>query len=223
MTKRVAFFDIAGTLVDTNPWKYLLQHPDISAECRRSVNLRFLPTWVGTKIGLLNDTTFRNRWLHLMAGVFDGWTKSQRDALFDWVVTDKMANTYRSESVARLQQHHADGDHVVLVSGMFSELGAAFAHKLGADAALGSELAEQGNVCMGHLALEPCVGPRKLDYIRQYLAKNDLSTEMSNHFAYADSFSDLPMLEAVGNPVATFPDDALRTVAQTRGWAVLPA
>ena len=36
--------------------------------------------------------------------------------------------------------------------------------------------------------------------------------------AYADSASDLPMLEAVGYPVAVNPETRLVTIADKRGW-----
>ncbi len=39
--------------------------------------------------------------------------------------------------------------------------------------------------------------------------------------AYSDSFSDVPMLEAVGNPAAVNPDLRLKRVALARGWPVL--
>ena len=39
--------------------------------------------------------------------------------------------------------------------------------------------------------------------------------------AYSDSHTDLPFLEAVGNPVAVNPDRALAQVAAERGWEVL--
>ena len=38
--------------------------------------------------------------------------------------------------------------------------------------------------------------------------------------AYADSASDLPMLESVGFPVAVNPEPKLATIARRRGWHV---
>ena len=38
---------------------------------------------------------------------------------------------------------------------------------------------------------------------------------------YSDSASDLPLLEAVQQPVAVRPDERLRRVALERGWRVL--
>jgi phosphoserine phosphatase len=51
-------------------------------------------------------------------------------------------------------------------------------------------------------------------YARQH------SLELGESFAYADSLSDLPMLESVGTPVVVNPDARLSTIAAQRGWRV---
>ena len=44
---------------------------------------------------------------------------------------------------------------------------------------------------------------------------------MERSFAYSDSATDIPMLEAVGHPYAVNPDRALRKEAVAREWPVL--
>jgi phosphoserine phosphatase len=44
--------------------------------------------------------------------------------------------------------------------------------------------------------------------------------DLSRSYAYADSISDLPMLEAVGNPVVVNPDSRLQKAAKERGWQI---
>jgi phosphoserine phosphatase len=44
--------------------------------------------------------------------------------------------------------------------------------------------------------------------------------DLGQSTAYSDSASDLPLLEAVGCPVAVNPDRTLRRVADKRGWPV---
>ncbi|MBA3610362.1 MAG: HAD-IB family hydrolase, partial [Rubrobacter sp.] len=44
--------------------------------------------------------------------------------------------------------------------------------------------------------------------------------DLSRSYAYADAISDLPMLEAVGNPVAVNPDRRLEASAKERGWRI---
>ena len=45
--------------------------------------------------------------------------------------------------------------------------------------------------------------------------------DLAASWAYSDSESDLPMLRAVGHPVAVNPDAELARVAREEGWEVL--
>jgi HAD superfamily hydrolase (TIGR01490 family) len=45
--------------------------------------------------------------------------------------------------------------------------------------------------------------------------------DLAQSYAYSDSESDLPMLRAVGHPVAVNPDSTLARVAREEGWEVL--
>jgi hypothetical protein len=49
----------------------------------------------------------------------------------------------------------------------------------------------------------------------------DHGIDLDASYAYTDSSSDLPMLRAVGNPVAVNPDHALAEVAAREGWQVM--
>src|SRR6202011_1891139 len=49
---------------------------------------------------------------------------------------------------------------------------------------------------------------------------DELGIDLSASFAYSDSATDLPMLEAVGHPVAVNPDRVLARVAKEREWEV---
>ena len=50
--------------------------------------------------------------------------------------------------------------------------------------------------------------------------RGSAATTSADCYAYSDSITDLPMLEAVGHPVAVNPDRALRRAALERGWPV---
>jgi hypothetical protein len=45
--------------------------------------------------------------------------------------------------------------------------------------------------------------------------------DLADCYAYSDSITDLPMLEAVGHPAAVNPDRALRRAARERDWPIL--
>jgi len=62
-------------------------------------------------------------------------------------------------------------------------------------------------------------GPFKAVAMRALAEEEDL--DLSESSAYSDSYTDLPMLEAVGHPVAVNPDRVLAKVARERGWEVM--
>ena len=64
----------------------------------------------------------------------------------------------------------------------------------------------------------PPTGEARAQIIADYAAAEGLRLEES--VAYADSSSDLPMLEAVGFPVAVNPETRLAAIARKRGWLV---
>jgi hypothetical protein len=64
-----------------------------------------------------------------------------------------------------------------------------------------------------------CAGEGKAEALRELAERMSIDLEVS--YAYSDSIADLPMLEAVGHPVAVNPDRDLRKQAEEREWDVL--
>ena len=62
---------------------------------------------------------------------------------------------------------------------------------------------------------------RRLLRFTQALSSADQGLDLGQCWAYSDSASDLPMLEAVGHPVAVNPDARLERVAGQRGWPIV--
>jgi alcohol-forming fatty acyl-CoA reductase len=218
---RVAFFDVAGTVATGEPWRYMLKHPQIDKRQVRMIYARFLPFWLGKRVGIVSDVLFRDRWVREMARLLKGWSRAQIDMLFDWILNDNMQNDFFPVIVERIRQHKQNGEGVVLVSGVFDGLGERFAAQVGADAAVGSRLRYQNEMCSGAIDGKIVAGEEKVAVIRHYLQTYHLPTDLSQHYAYADSYSDLPMLSAVGNAFAVYPEDALKAVAVARGWTII--
>jgi alcohol-forming fatty acyl-CoA reductase len=70
----------------------------------------------------------------------------------------------------------------------------------------------------GELTGVPPTGETRAQLLYDYAAANGL--DLAESVAYADSTSDLPMLEAVGFPVAVNPETRLAALARKRGWLV---
>jgi len=66
---------------------------------------------------------------------------------------------------------------------------------------------------------QQAIGRGKVHAVTQYCAMLDVPP--SRCFAYGDHSSDLPLLNAVGRPVAVDPDTTLAAHAREKGWEVL--
>ena len=70
----------------------------------------------------------------------------------------------------------------------------------------------------GEMLQVPPTGETRAQILHDYCAAEGLRIEEA--VAYADSTSDLPLLEAVGFPVAVNPETRLAAIARKRGWLV---
>ena len=89
---------------------------------------------------------------------------------------------------------------------------------LGADRVVATQMVVADGKYTGEIETY-AYGPTKAEAVRELAAAEGY--DLARSFAYSDSVTDLPMLEAVGHPYAVNPDRALRKVAVERGWPVL--
>lgn len=119
------------------------------------------------------------------------------------------------EAVTLIEEHHAAGRDVVIVSSSGYEVVEPIGRMLGADRVVATRMVVADGKYSGEIE-HYVYGPEKARAIE------DLATEydLANSFAYSDSVTDVPMLEAVGHPVAVNPDKQLRRIATDQGWPV---
>jgi HAD superfamily hydrolase (TIGR01490 family) len=74
--------------------------------------------------------------------------------------------------------------------------------------------------CFTGEIVEPyCYGEGKPYWARKFMKENDLRLE--DCYFYTDSYTDMPMLELVGKPMAANPDSLLKAEAEKRGWPII--
>ena len=122
--------------------------------------------------------------------------------------------------LALAHAHQDGGRRVYIVTAASQELADLLARVLAFDGAIGSELSEVvDGVYTGRPTGLFAYGGGKAQAIEELAAREAI--DLSASYAYSDSESDLPMLGAVGHPVAVNPDGLLLGVARERGWEVL--
>lgn len=118
----------------------------------------------------------------------------------------------------RVAWHQEQGHHVAIVSAATLFAVAPVARSLGVD-----YLATRLEIVDGHLTgrlVEPtCYGPGKVALAAAYAAER--GAVLREGYCYSDSHLDLPLLEAVGHPIAVNPDRKLAQIAAGRGWPVM--
>jgi phosphoserine phosphatase len=122
--------------------------------------------------------------------------------------------------LALAYEHQDAGRRVYIVTAASQELADILAQVLVLDGAIGSTISEVADgVYTGRATGVFVYRAGKAQAIEELAAREGI--DLSASYAYSDSESDLPMLRAVGNPVAVNPDGTLARVAREEGWQVL--
>ena len=119
-----------------------------------------------------------------------------------------------------VRAHQDAGRATFIVSAAGNGLVEILARVLGMDGGIGTRYEVGGDGLLTGRIVEPFVyGEGKVKAMRDFAAQHDI--DLPESWAYSDSASDLPMLRAVGNPVAVNPDAELARIAATQGWQVM--
>ncbi len=118
--------------------------------------------------------------------------------------------------IARVREHRALGHRTILITGALDLVVEPLRPLF--DDIVCARLGEVDGTFTGRLEELPPIGEARALVLADYAEAEGLQLEES--MAYADSASDLPMLEAVGFPVAVNPEAKLAAIARRRGWHV---
>lgn len=220
-TSRIgAFFDVDETLVRgaTAFWaaremfvRGLFGLRDLQFAARQA--LRFVMFGEDKKrIGALADRAAR---------VVEGSSVEEMLEIGEHIFEEYFLPHVYQETYLRLKAHSEAGHQVWLISATPWIIAEVFARRLGASGGIGTRLHVAEGRLLGSLDGGLIYGPAKVEVVNDIAERLDLDLE--HCWAYSDSASDIPMLSAVGNPVAVNPDRELEHYARNAGWEVLIA
>jgi HAD superfamily hydrolase (TIGR01490 family) len=139
----------------------------------------------------------------------------------EWYVEVRRAEAglFHANAIAELRSHQARGGVVVLVSGSFREVLAPLAAELGAGDVLATDLEVEDGRFTGRILPPQMIGAGKALAVAGFLRAR--GCDPGRCYAYGDHESDLPMLRAVGHPIAVGSDEDLLRHARAQGWPML--
>ncbi|MFB7780879.1 HAD family hydrolase [Streptomyces bauhiniae] len=167
--------------------------------------------------GLDHDQMERMR--EYLSALCRGWNVRQVKEIVAETLHDLIDPIIYDEAASLIEEHHTAGRDVVIVSTSGAEVVEPIGELLGADRVVATRLVVGEDGCFTGEVEYYAYGPTKAEAIRELAASEGYDLDRS--FAYSDSATDVPMLQAVGHPYAVNPDRALRREAVSRGWPVL--
>ena len=123
------------------------------------------------------------------------------------------------ETLSAAYAHQDAGRPAYILTAASQELADILARVLAFDGGIGTRSESRDGVYTGRADGPFVYGDGKAEAMREVAEREGI--DLSASYAYSDSVSDLPMLRAVGHPVAVNPDAALERVARVEGWQVM--
>ncbi|WP_394813784.1 HAD family hydrolase [Streptomyces litchfieldiae] len=166
--------------------------------------------------GADHDQTERMR--EYLSALCRGWNVRQVKEIVAETLHQVIDPIIYDEAASLIEQHHTAGRDVVIVSSSGAEVVEPIGELLGADRVVATRMVVEDGCFTGEVEYY-AYGPAKAEAIAELAISEGY--DLDRCYAYSDSITDIPMLEAVGHPHAVNPDRALRREAAARDWPVL--
>ena len=213
--RHIAAFDLENTLIASNvvsSFAWLA-----SRRLSRAERIRLVVKTLAEVPQLLSlDKQDRGDFLRHFYRRYEGAPISQISEDSAEQFSDLILSKSFPEGIRRVREHRNLGHKTVLITGALDFIVEPLKPLF--DDIICPKLGQDGDSYDGRLVDVPPTGESRYQALADYAAANQL--DLRESVAYADSASDLPMLEAVGFPVAVNPEVRLASIARKRGWLV---
>ncbi len=149
-----------------------------------------------------------------MSELVTGWDVERVKEIVAETLHDLIDPMIYDEAAALIEQHKAEGRDIVIVSSSGTEVVEPIGELLGADDVVATRMVVADGRYTGEIEFY-AYAENKSVAMRELAERHGY--DLAECYAYSDSFTDLPMLDAVGHPFAVNPDKQLRKVATERG------
>jgi HAD superfamily hydrolase (TIGR01490 family) len=218
----LALFDLDHTLLSGDSdvlWcDFLVQHGLLPADQL----VRNAEMDAGYRAGTVSVAEFCSFYVGMLAGHSPVFWQPWRERFLRKEVRPRIPDDAR----ALVEHHRAQGDLLVLTTATNRVITELTALDLGFEHLIATEAEETNGLYTGRVHGVPNMREGKVERLQTWLAGRGLSGPaqtalLADAHAYSDSANDLPLLGAVGRPVAVDPDERLQAHAARLGWSVL--
>ncbi|MGZ4593309.1 MAG: HAD family hydrolase [Actinomycetes bacterium] len=216
-TRTAAFFDLDKTIIaKSSTLAFSRSFYAGGLINRRAVLRSAYAQFVYLVGGADHDQMERMR--QYLSSMATGWDVQQVKDIVSETLHQLIDPIIYDEAATLIEEHHLAGRDVVIVSTSGAEVVEPIGTMLGADRVIATRMVVEDGRYSGEIEYY-AYGETKAAAVRELAAAEGY--DLSRSYAYSDSATDLPMLEAVGHPSAVNPDRALRREAVARQWPVL--
>lgn len=213
----IAIFDLDNTLIADDSdylWgQFLVEKGVVDGEFYERENRRFYDDYKAGSLDIFKFLTFSLK--PLAENSFEELTLWRREFF-----KTKIEPVFLQKALDCVDQHKAEGDHVMIITATNSFITRPIADAYGIDTLIATEPEWNGSAFTGRVAGTPCFQSGKVERLNLWLL-NEQDRSMGGSYFYSDSHNDLPLLEMVTHAVAVDADDKLNTTAVARGWKQL--
>ena len=213
--KVAAFFDMDKTLITKNGAKtwmmreYRLGHLGVGHLVRGTFHLLL------NHFGIVNIEHAMRQAISTLKGLTE---EEVIRATEEWFAEDMVPHAAPGAQAA-VDGHKKQGHLTVLHTSSSPYASKCAVEHFGLDDFLCSTFEVVDGKLTGDFVPPLCYGEGKVGYAKEYAEREQI--DLSASYFYTDSFTDLPMLLAVGHPMIVQPDPRLKREAERRGWPIV--
>lgn len=173
---------------------------------------RIMPAYFLAKRGLIDWQTWGQKLMLNSLDYIKDADEGKLKQVSEWVVEHDFWKKRREDVIVRLVAHRESGAEVYIASSVFEPFIEPFARRINAQF-IGTpvKIADGRVQPVGELVADQ----KKIEQVLSRLGVERVDV------AYGDTYMDIPLLEHAKHPVAVYPDEKLKSVAQERGWEIL--
>ena len=214
MSRIGAFFDVDRTLVSCNTGRLFLRDLRRRGEISLIRTLRALIWMAKYHLSLIDLQHVATK----LAAQMEGWIERDfAERCRGWVEAEVLPLVVPGAH-GQIEKHRAEGHVVAILSTSPTYVTRPIADALGIEEVISTKFEVVGGQFTGKLVGPACVGKGKVYWAEDLGARREV--DLAQSWFYTDSYTDMPMLERVGNRVIVNPDPRLKRTAKRRGWPV---